>query len=100
MLHSPRLLWLVGLIAAAALCRAECPHSSPADPCIATFDGGDISLSRMEEFARELPNMHRCPTISDAAKWREFVCSELAKDIICTTRALSLGYHRDPAYVR
>jgi hypothetical protein len=81
-------------------CAAENDRSSCADPIVATFDGGNITLGVLEEFSRELPMQMRVPRLADAGQWREFVCRELAKDIVFTSRALALGYDRDPRGLR
>lgn len=89
------------VIASSSVALAQCPPAdNPDDPCMAAFNGGQIRLSWLEEFARELPDTFRCPSIAESAKWREFICSELAKDVAYTTRAKQMGYDSKPEYLR
>ncbi|MGI8907590.1 MAG: peptidyl-prolyl cis-trans isomerase [Candidatus Sumerlaeaceae bacterium] len=91
------------LLACLIICPGNCvlhAATSPENPVLATFDGGELTLRETEVFARELPVSQRVPYAANSRQWRHFICRELGKCIIFTTPALALGRHHDPAYLR
>lgn len=76
------------------------PAPAPDDPVLATLEGRRITLRLLEEFARELPSAQRVPVAADAAKWRQVICRELAKNFVFTKKALAESRHTDPRYLR
>jgi hypothetical protein len=73
---------------------------APDNPAIATYDEARITLRQMEEFIREMPISERIPFLDQAGGWRLFACRELAKDVVFTSKALSMGIQMDPSFLR
>ncbi len=72
----------------------------PDNPLIAKYDGGEITLSRIEEFAREMPLVERVPFTRNTGEWRRYMAGELAKITALTSQAKTMGYQMDPGYLR
>ena len=72
----------------------------PSNPLLATYDGGQISLHKLEEFTREMPISQRIPFAKGAGAWRQYMSGELAKSTTLTSEAVKMGLHLDPGYLR
>lgn len=72
----------------------------PDNPLIAKYDGGEIALSHIEEFAREMPLVERVPFTRNTGEWRRYMAGELAKITALTSQAKTMGYQMDPGYLR
>ncbi len=79
-------------------CRQKAPP--PAEPAVATFDGGRVTAADVDRAVLELPPERRQPADGDLLTWYERIARDLAMQSVLVAEARQAGLERERDFER